>query len=147
MALYGPPGLILERLDAAPDTVGDLGLVVGFRDPTGKNVDACMGPKMGSSFCGYGAEFSCAVMGALLQGDAAGHASTSTPNATAAAPRAAPWVPMRARGGSSRCHRVRRWTESSTMQLRAPSKWRGATAPRACLTGSKCAYGLAICPS
>ena len=64
-----------DALEVAPDTVGDLGWIFGFRDPTGKNVDSCMGPKTGSSFCGYGAEFSCAVMGALLKGDAIGHAS------------------------------------------------------------------------
>ena len=72
-----------DALEAAPDTVGDLGWQFGFRDPTGKEVDECMGPKTNSSFCGYGHEFACSVAGALLQGGTIGHAATPTPNATA----------------------------------------------------------------
>lgn len=35
-----------DALEAAPDTVGDLGWTFGFRDPTGQNVDKCMGREL-----------------------------------------------------------------------------------------------------
>jgi hypothetical protein len=138
-----------DALEVAPDTVGDLGWIFGFRDPTGKNVDSCMGPKTGSSFCGYGAEFSCAVMGALLKGDAIGHASTPTPNATAcraacraAGPDACMWwqleVPASETGEGKG-----NFSEAATCVFKAARGDGSAVCPR----GSRCAYGPAACPS
>lgn len=131
-----------DALEVAADTVGDLGWIFGFKDPTGKNVDSCMGPKMGSSFCGYGAEFSCAVMGALLKGDAIGRASMPTPNATAcraacraAGPDACQWWQLEVspdeEGGTATCtFKAARGDGSAACPLKA-----------------RCAYGPAVCPS
>ena len=123
------------------------GWVFDFRDPTGTNVDKCMGPKTGSSFCGYGAEFSCAVMGALLKGDAIGHASTPTPNATACraacravGPDACAWWQLEVPPSEM---------VDGTLNSAAACTFKAVrgNGSAACATGSKCAYGPAICSS
>ncbi len=139
-----------DALEVAPDTVPDLGWIFGFRDPTGIPVDSCMGPKTDSSFCGYGAEFSCAIMGALLKGDAIGRASTPTPNATscraacrAAGPDACSWwqleVPADEMG--------RGHEDGSSKAPTCTFKAARGDGSVACPVGSRCAYGPAVCPS
>ena len=140
-----------DALEVAPDTVGDLGWVFGFRDPTGTNVDKCMGPKTGSSFCGYGAEFSCAVMGALLKGDAIGHALTPTPNATACraacravGPDACAWWQLEVPSSETGDGEGEDGLDSAATCTFKAARGDGSAA---CPTGSRCAYGPAVCPS
>jgi hypothetical protein len=134
-----------DALESAPDTVGDLGWVYGFRDPSGKPVDACMGPKTGSAFCGYGAEFSCAVMGTLLKSTAIGQSPTPTSNVSAcqvacraAGPEACAWwqfeVPSSGVDGE---------LNDGAKCIFKAMRGEGSIP---CPKGSQCAYGPAICP-
>ena len=139
-----------DALEVAPDTVGDLGWTFGFRDPTGKNVDSCMGPKTGSAFCGYAAEFSCAVMGALLKGDAVGHAAMPTPNATAcraacraAGPDACTWWQLEVPARETRHAEDGDRNAGPICTFKA----RRGDGSVACPVGARCAYGPATCPS
>jgi hypothetical protein len=118
----------------APDTVGDISWTFHFNDNVGKNVDACMGPKVDNPFCAYGAEFACTVKGAVLSPPDVAHAPAPTTDAPAC--RAA-------------CLRDARcawwqWVAPTKCTFKATRGSTGSAAP--CPGGAACAYGPAVCP-